>query len=69
MLSTRITCFLSLPLEWKFCGFVLHQEPLGSAPEVALCFSGNCYMNSTFLGVLDKGTHLIPGCVKSSCYL
>lgn len=60
---------MSLPLEWKFCGFVLYEEPLSSAPEVALCLNGNFYMNGTLrtLGFLDKGTGLMPDCVKSVC--
>lgn len=48
ILSGRgVTHFGSLPLEWKFSGFVLKADPLSAAPEVALGFSGDFYMNST----------------------
>lgn len=57
---------MSLSLEWKFCGFGLHEEPLNSAPGMALCFNGYFYVNSTLrtLEFLDKGTGLMPDCDK-----
>lgn len=60
ILSKRgITHFVFLPFEWKFSGFVLHEKPLSSAPDVALCSNGDFYMNSTLriLGFWIKALH------------
>lgn len=66
----RFTHFVSLPLEWKFCGFVLNADLLSAAPEVALGLNGAFYLHEQYLrnlGVLDKGTALMSDCVRNNC--